>query len=118
MCTWHLVLTFKPKWTTLMEVAEAMEARATVRGLATQNTDSTHSGMGGNEQMTTSVLVGLIVVIMILEWQFTKLTQRMRNLEIKTGIDPGYATLSGCWPHTAVLSGFAPSLASAFSLVY
>ena len=47
----------------------------------------------GNEQMTTSVLVGLIVVIMILEWQVTKLTQRMRNLEIQTGIEPGYATL-------------------------
>jgi hypothetical protein len=42
--------------------------------------------------MTTSILVGFVAVIMILEWQVTKLTQRVRNLEMKTGIEPGYVT--------------------------
>jgi hypothetical protein len=40
----------------------------------------------------TSLIVGLLVVLGLLEWQITKLTQRLRQLEVDVGAKPGYLT--------------------------
>ncbi len=40
----------------------------------------------------TSLTVGLLVVLGLLEWQITKLTQRLRQLEVDAGAKPGYLT--------------------------
>ncbi len=39
-----------------------------------------------------SLIVGLLVVLGLLEWQITKLTQRLRQLEVDVGAKPGYLT--------------------------
>jgi hypothetical protein len=38
----------------------------------------------------TGLETGLVVVIVLLEWQITKLTQRLRNVEAQTSVAPGY----------------------------
>ena len=39
-----------------------------------------------------SFIVGLLAVLGLLEWQITKLTQRLRQLEVDVGAKPGYMT--------------------------
>ena len=39
-----------------------------------------------------SLIVGLLAVLGLLEWQITKLTQRLRQLEVDVGAKPGYMT--------------------------
>ncbi len=39
-----------------------------------------------------SVVVAVVVVLVLLEWQITKLTQRVRQLEVDIGAKPGYLT--------------------------
>ena len=39
-----------------------------------------------------SIVMAVLVVLMLLEWQITKLTQRVRQLEVDIGAKPGYLT--------------------------
>jgi hypothetical protein len=39
-----------------------------------------------------SVVVAVLVVVLLLEWQITKLTQRVRQVEVDLGTKPGYLT--------------------------
>lgn len=39
-----------------------------------------------------SALVAVLVVLALLEWQITKLTQRVRQVEVDIGAKPGYLT--------------------------
>lgn len=39
-----------------------------------------------------SVLVAVLVAVLLLEWQITKLTQRVRQVEVDIGAKPGYLT--------------------------
>jgi len=39
-----------------------------------------------------SVMVAVVVVLVLLEWQIAKLTQRVRQVEVDIGTQPGYLT--------------------------
>ena len=41
-----------------------------------------------------SIMVAVLVVLALLEWQITKLTQRVRQVEVDVGTKPGYLTRS------------------------
>ena len=41
-----------------------------------------------------SLIVAVLVVLGLLEWQITKLTQRVRQVEVDIGVKPGYLTRS------------------------
>lgn len=41
-----------------------------------------------------SVIVAVLLVLGLLEWQITKLTQRVRQVEVDIGAKPGYLTRS------------------------
>jgi hypothetical protein len=43
-----------------------------------------------------SILAAVLVVLVLLEWQITKLTQRVRQVEVDVGAKPGYLT-RGQW---------------------
>jgi hypothetical protein len=43
-----------------------------------------------------SIIVAVLVVLVLLEWQITKLTQRVRQVEVDFGAKPGYLT-HGQW---------------------
>jgi hypothetical protein len=53
----------------------------------------------------TGLEMGLVVVIVLLEWQITKLTQRLRNVEAQTSVAAGYMARNA-WkePRKAVAS--------------
>jgi hypothetical protein len=39
-----------------------------------------------------SLIIAVLVVLGLLEWQITKLTQRLRQVEVDIGAKPGYLT--------------------------
>lgn len=43
-----------------------------------------------------AIIVAVLVVLVLLEWQITKLTQRVRQVEVDVGAKPGYLT-RGQW---------------------
>jgi hypothetical protein len=52
------------------------------------------STLGGRTM--ASIIVAVLVVLVLLEWQITKLTQRVRQVEVDVGAKPGYLT-RGQW---------------------
>jgi hypothetical protein len=57
----------------------------------------------------TGLEIGLVIVVVLLEWQITKLTQRLRNVEAQTGVAAGHMARNGWKEATKAVASPPPS---------